>query len=146
MSKQDRQGARTPAELERKHSKVLSGHDDNNAWQNQQIERLAQSMDGNTSAFNYSITQMNGRLSKVENSVIALQNDPTTSLLSERVSAAEQAIAEMQEGDRAVAGRVSVLETAKINHDLDIQALTDRLTAVETTLASLEARVAALEG
>ena len=146
MSKQDRQGARTPAELERKHSKVLSGQDDNNANQNRQIEELSKSMSHNTGAFNYSIQQINARLTNVEASVKNLEGDESTSLLAERVTEAEQAIAEIQEGDTALAGRVSSAEAANIRQDLDIEELGERLTTVETTLASLEARVAALEG
>ena len=146
MSKQDRQGIRSPADFERKHSKVLSGKDDNNARQNQQIEQLAQSMEGNTSAFNYSIQQLNARLSKVEDSVLEMRNDNTTSLLAERLSEAEQAITDLQSADTAIGGRVTTLEGKSIDHGLSISKLEERMTAVETTLASLEARVTALEG
>ena len=146
MSKQDRQGSRTPAELERKHSKVLSGKDDTNAVQNRQIEQLAQSMQGNTSVFNHSITLLNARLSKVEESVANLEGDDSTTLLSERVGNAEQRITDLEEADANQVSTITSLVQSLSRMETTVSGLDTRLTTVENTLSSLDARVTALEG
>ena len=146
MSKQDRQGSRTPAELERKHSKVLSGKDETNTSQSRQIEQIVQSMEGNTSAFNYSITLLNTRLSRVEDSVANLESDNTTTLLSERVAIAEQAIEDLKAADTAQGETINSLATRLTTLETTVSGLAGRLTTVESTLSSLVERVTALEG
>ena len=146
MSKQDRHGIRSPAEFERKHSRVLTGKDDTNASQTRQIEQLSQSIEGNTSSFNYSITTLNARLSRVEEDVSALQGDTTASVLmgrmdtvEQRLSSLDEVYAEQQEIITSLLTTISTLETT-------VSGLAARLTTVENTLSALSERVTALEG
>ena len=139
MSKQDRQGVRTPADFERKHGKVLSGKDDTNASQDRQLEQMAQAMAGNTSAFNYSITQINARLSRVEQAIADLEGDDTDTTLLARIEAVESANETQDQTIAATSQAVnSLLQT--------VTDLSGRMSAVESTLTSLVERVTALEG
>lgn len=113
MSKQDRQGVRSPAELERKYSfgQVFSNQDETNARQSKEIEQMAKAMSGNTSSTNFAITQINARLSAVEQAIAELPESPANiATLETTVAALETRLAAVETTLLSLESRVAALE------------------------------------
>ena len=137
MLKQDRQGSRTPAALEMKHRKVLSGTDDTTVEQKSQIAQLERTIAENEDDTHAAIAALRVRVNNLETSVGALNGSDTT--IADRLSVVEEDNATQDLILEELVERVFALETA-------VSGFTERLTALETAITSILARLAALEG
>ena len=142
MSKQDRQGARTPAELERKYEfgQTLSQLEEATQKQSDLISRQGNTMDDFIASSNSTIASMEKDISNVEKSVTSLKQGVNS--LQIRMTNAERRDKELSQSISGLAQRISNSEQS---HSATTAELAASLKAVEETLADLIERVTALE-
>lgn len=141
MSKRDRQGARTPADLERKYEfDFISRLESDSKKQSEQIDRQNRTMDEFISNSSTTLTSMERDISRAKKDISALKVGVNS--LSIRISNAENKDETTSQSITGLAQRISSAETRLIALEADFNA---RLKTAEETLADLVERVTALE-
>lgn len=141
MSKRDRQGARTPADLERKYEfDFISRLESDSKKQSEQIDRQNRTMDEFISNSSTTLTSMERDISRAKKDISSLKVGVNS--LSIRISNAENKDKTTSQSITGLAQRISSAETRLIALEADFNA---RLKTAEETLADLVERVTALE-
>lgn len=142
MSKQDRQGARTPADLERKYEfgESLSKLESETKKQSEQIDRQNRAMDEFMDNSSDTLTSLERDISRAKKDISNLKLNVTS--FSIRLASIEQGDKETSQSITGLAQRVSKAETRLIALEAVFNA---RLKTAEETLADLVERVTALE-
>jgi chromosome segregation ATPase len=152
MSKQDRQGARTPAELEQKYAfgKSMSDLEAATMKNSDQLSRQNQTMTQFMSDSNDKYGTLEAGLYRAEKNISTVKTQ--VSSLSTRMSAAEKKNKEQDQKVSALIKSASALEQNSSGVDKKMVALektvadlTKQLKTAEETLADLVERVTALE-
>ena len=145
MSKQDRQGARTPAELEQKYEfgKSMSDLEAVAEKQGEQLSRQKQTMNQFMSDSDTNFKTIEAGLARAEKNIFTLKTN--VSSLSNRMTAAEKKDKVLDQKVSALIKSASSLEQNSSGVDKKLAALEKQLKTVEDTLADLVDRVTALE-
>ena len=138
MSKQDRQGARTPADLERKYEfgQALSSIEESTKKQSDQISRQNSTMNDFIARSETEKASLEKSISNLEKSVSTLKQNVTS--LQIRMTNADTKDKELSKSIYKVSQSVSRLEST-------VKSLATRLSTAELTLNDLVTRVTALE-
>lgn len=138
MSKQDRQGVRTPADLEQKYN-FGQAFSDQKAALERHGEQLSRLNDAQTMFVNETSTNFAGltkRMTASEKDIDAL--DERANALGKRLAYAEYTNAQQE---RSIAS----LGSGLTNSEQAASALTERMSAAEQSISTLESRMTAAE-
>ena len=145
MSKRDRQGARTPADLERKYEfgQSLSEMEEVSKKQSDQIARQNDTMNDFMASSYGKFASQDKDISNLEKNVSTLKQNVTS--LQIRMTNAEKRDREISQSITGLAnsGQSSSVRLSKL--EATVTDLTARLKTAEETLADLIERVTALE-
>lgn len=142
MSKQDRQGARTPADLERKYEfgQALSEMEEASKKQSDQIARQNNTM-------NEFIGKSSGEIASLEKDVSRAKKD--ISNLKLNVTSFSVRLSNIEQGDKATSQSITGLAQRISSLEKDLSSfktsVNTRLETAESTLTDLVGRVTALE-
>lgn len=138
MSKQDRQGARTPADLERKYDfdQSFAQLEATTKKQNDQISRQTNDINDLKTATEVKIASFEKDVKNVEKSVSTLKQNVTS--LQIRMTNSEIKDKELRQSISGLARSISGLEST-------LKGLLLKMEKAESTLVELDERVAALE-
>ena len=145
MSKQDRQGARTPAELEQKYAlgQSMSELEAMVEKQGEQLTRQNQVMAQFKSDSDDKFGSLEAGLSRAEKNIATLKT--SVSSLQSRMSAAEKKDKALDQKVSALIKSASTLEQSSGGAEKRLATLEKQMKTVEETLADLVQRVTALE-
>ncbi len=152
MSKQDRQGARSPAELEQKYAfgKSMSELEAIAKSQGEQLTRQNQEMTQFKSESDYQFQSLEAGINRAEKNISSLKD--SVSSLSTRMSAAEKKDKDLERKVSVLLKSASSLEQNSSGANKKIAALektvadlTKQLKTAEESLSDLIERVTALE-
>jgi len=145
MSKQDRQGVRTPSDLERKYNfgQVFADQQTENSRQGDLISRLNQTLAQFMAYATGALETLGKDLDEAE---VAISNlETATSSLGNRLSKTETDIFEHEQAILSLEERMATAEGNISGLNGTATSLGTRIGSVEGSITSLEERVSALE-